>query len=447
LKENELIGTFALARQEVRPFNDKQIAVVTNFAAQAVIAIENARLLSELRERTTDLTEALEQQTATSQVLQVISSSPGDLEPVFSTMLEKAVWICDASFGNIYSRDGDEFRLVAAHKTPPAFAEYRKRSPLVRTSGSGRSVTTKTVTHVTDLLAEDAYINRDPPFVAAFELGGVRTYLSVPMLKENELIGALILSGDAHDDIACLIGGNPLFLFPFGVKELDNPSEPLIRRWHFPILRSDFPTISPQKAAPFAAYEIWHFHARQLDCGEIVVCRMRVERHGIFPPQWASSSISAMPSSCRNASLPIVNLLNAIFPFSYLRAALQLRNLRCLASPGRRGVCRDFAHLAITLCRCMNIPARYCTGYLGDIGVPPAPEPMDFSAWFEVFLGERCYTFDARHNVPRIGRILMARGRDATDVAISTSFGPRQLTGFKVLTDEVSADGESHPSR
>jgi transglutaminase-like putative cysteine protease len=112
----------------------------------------------------------------------------------------------------------------------------------------------------------------------------------------------------------------------------------------------------------------------------------------------------------------------------------------------RRGVCRDFAHLAITLCRCMNIPARYCTGYLGDIGVPRAPEPMDFSAWFEVFLGERWYTFDARHNVPRIGRILMARGRDATDVAISTSFGPCQLTGFKVLTDEAPADGESHLS-
>jgi transglutaminase-like putative cysteine protease len=104
-----------------------------------------------------------------------------------------------------------------------------------------------------------------------------------------------------------------------------------------------------------------------------------------------------------------------------------------------RGVCRDFAHLAITLCRCMNIPARYCTGYLGDIGVPPDPAPMDFSAWFEVYLGDRWYTFDARHNVPRIGRILMARGRDATDVAISTSFGPCALAGFKVVTIEVPA--------
>jgi transglutaminase-like putative cysteine protease len=101
----------------------------------------------------------------------------------------------------------------------------------------------------------------------------------------------------------------------------------------------------------------------------------------------------------------------------------------------KRGVCRDYAHLAVTLCRCMNIPARYCTGYLGDIGVPPQPEPMDFSAWFEVYLGDRWYTFDARHNEPRIGRILMARGRDATDVALVTSFGPCALTSFEVLTE------------
>jgi transglutaminase-like putative cysteine protease len=103
----------------------------------------------------------------------------------------------------------------------------------------------------------------------------------------------------------------------------------------------------------------------------------------------------------------------------------------------RLGVCRDFAHLAITFCRCMNIPARYCTGYLGDIGVPPADAPMDFSAWFEAYLGGRWYTFDARHNVPRIGRILMATGRDATDVALSTTFGPCSLTRFKVVTEEV----------
>lgn len=106
----------------------------------------------------------------------------------------------------------------------------------------------------------------------------------------------------------------------------------------------------------------------------------------------------------------------------------------------KRGVCRDFAHLAITLCRCMNVPARYCTGYLGDIGVPKDPAPMDFSAWFEVYLGGRWYTFDARHNTPRIGRILIARGRDATDVAITTSYGHSDLVEFKVVTDEVNPD-------
>lgn len=103
----------------------------------------------------------------------------------------------------------------------------------------------------------------------------------------------------------------------------------------------------------------------------------------------------------------------------------------------RVGVCRDFAHLAIALCRCMNIPARYATGYLGDIGVPPVAAPMDFSAWFEVFLGGRWYTFDARHNVPRIGRILMARGRDAADCAITTTFGESRLVSFEIVTEEV----------
>ena len=105
----------------------------------------------------------------------------------------------------------------------------------------------------------------------------------------------------------------------------------------------------------------------------------------------------------------------------------------------RHGVCRDFAHLAVTLCRCMNIPARYCTGYLGDIGVPPVDDPMDFSAWFDVYLGSKWYTFDARHSRPRIGRLLMARGRDATDVAISTAFGSAWLAGFEVITYEQRA--------
>ena len=109
----------------------------------------------------------------------------------------------------------------------------------------------------------------------------------------------------------------------------------------------------------------------------------------------------------------------------------------------KTGVCRDFTHLAVTLCRCMNIPARYCTGYLGDIGIPPVPYPMDFSAWFEVFLDGRWYPFDARHNTPRIGRIVMARGRDAGDVPLTMAFGPNTLKKFEVTTCEVDTHGHA----
>jgi len=104
-----------------------------------------------------------------------------------------------------------------------------------------------------------------------------------------------------------------------------------------------------------------------------------------------------------------------------------------------RGVCRDYAHLALTLCRCMNIPARYCTGYLGDIGVPPSAAPMDFAGWFEAYLGGQWYTFDPRNNVPRVGRVLIARGRDAADVAINTSFGPSTLDSFVIRTEEITS--------
>ena len=121
------------------------------------------------------------------------------------------------------------------------------------------------------------------------------------------------------------------------------------------------------------------------------------------------------------------------FGYQYARATKTAFD----AHQERQGVCRDFAHLGVTLCRCMNIPARYVTGYLGDIGVPPVDAPMDFSGWFEVFLGGRWYTFDARHNTPRVGRVVMARGRDATDVAITTTFGSAWLSGFTVVTDEV----------
>jgi transglutaminase-like putative cysteine protease len=108
-----------------------------------------------------------------------------------------------------------------------------------------------------------------------------------------------------------------------------------------------------------------------------------------------------------------------------------------------KGVCRDYAHLAIALCRCMNIPARYCTGYLGDIGMPPPYGPMDFAGWFEAYLGGKWHTFDARNNIPRIGRVLLARGRDAADVAISNTFGFNTLASFKVVTDEI-VDDHSH---
>ncbi len=103
----------------------------------------------------------------------------------------------------------------------------------------------------------------------------------------------------------------------------------------------------------------------------------------------------------------------------------------------RQGVCRDFAHLAVTLCRCLNIPARYCTGYLGDMGLPPPYAPMDFAAWFEAYLGDGWYTFDPRNNTPRIGRVLIARGRDAADVALTTTFGPSTLESFRVWTDQI----------
>jgi transglutaminase-like putative cysteine protease len=147
--------------------------------------------------------------------------------------------------------------------------------------------------------------------------------------------------------------------------------------------------------------------------------------------------------------------VQAVCDYVHNRLQFGYHHARCdrTAAEGheeRIGVCRDFAHLAITLCRCLNIPARYCTGYLGDIGVPRDPAPMDFSAWFEAFVGGRWYTFDARHNLPRIGRILIARGRDAADVAISTTFGSVQLARFSVITEELvgaETDNSIQPSK
>ena len=200
LKDNQLIGAITIFRQEVRPFTDKQIELVKNFAAQAVIAIENARLLSELRQRTDDLgqrtrdlTEALEQQTATSEVLQVISGSPGDLQPVFAAMLENATRICDAKFGNLYRWDDGVFHLVATHNTPRPFAEARLRSPPRPTSKNlfGRIVAAKKVIHISDFFAEgqEHFEPGNPDQTVAVTLGGVQTILVVPLLKENELLG------------------------------------------------------------------------------------------------------------------------------------------------------------------------------------------------------------------------------------------------------------------
>ena len=133
LKEGEVVGGIAIYRTEVRPFTEKQIELVKNFASQAVIAIENTRLLNELHQRTSDLSEALEQQTATSEVLRVISSSPGELEPVFQAMLENAVRTCDAKFGTLYLREADAFRMIATHNAPPAYGEARAQARTVQT--------------------------------------------------------------------------------------------------------------------------------------------------------------------------------------------------------------------------------------------------------------------------------------------------------------------------
>ena len=191
IQEGRALGTIVVRRTEIRPFEQKHIALLTNFAAQAVIAIENARLLNELRRRTTDLSESLEQQTATSEVLRVISSSQGELEPVFQATLEKAVRICEAKFGNIYRWDGEALRLVASHNTPSTLIEQRRRAPFLpnRKTPFGRVILERNTVHVVDAAAEEAYIERSPSIVAAVELGGIRTYLAVPMLKGDQLIG------------------------------------------------------------------------------------------------------------------------------------------------------------------------------------------------------------------------------------------------------------------
>jgi class 3 adenylate cyclase/putative methionine-R-sulfoxide reductase with GAF domain len=210
LKDDTFIGAINVYRLEVRSFTDKQIELLTNFAAQAVIAIENARLLNELRE-------SLEQQTATSEVLNVISSSPGELQPVFQTILEKAISICDANFGTLFRFDGSAFHLaarlntppaladfqnqrgsraVALHDAPPAYIKEREGSPLIHAAATGaldRLAATKRAVHIPDLRTDQSYVDRSPGHVALVEAGGARSYLAVPMLKDDELIGAIVI--------------------------------------------------------------------------------------------------------------------------------------------------------------------------------------------------------------------------------------------------------------
>jgi GAF domain-containing protein len=197
LKEGDLVGAINIYRQEVRPFTNKQIALVENFASQAVIAIENTRLLNELRQRTDDLTKSLEQQTATSEVLSVISSSPGELELVFQAMLENATRICEAGFGLLQLHEGGAFRTGAMHNVPDAFAQaIAQRGPLLHPGPLhplSRVISTKQLLHIFNFAEDPAYRQREPAAVRLVELAGARSFIAVPMLKENELIGVIVI--------------------------------------------------------------------------------------------------------------------------------------------------------------------------------------------------------------------------------------------------------------
>jgi GAF domain-containing protein/anti-sigma regulatory factor (Ser/Thr protein kinase) len=193
LREDAPLGVIILRRDKVEPFTDKQIELVTTFADQAVIAIENVRLFDEVQARSRELSESLEQQTATSEVLGVISSSPGELEPVFQAMLAKATRLCEANFGMLLRYDGSVFHAVALQDVTPEHGEYLRRNPPRPDprNAVGRLLQTKQPVHVVDITAEPAYAEGEPSRVALVEIAGARTFLAVPMLKDDELIGAI----------------------------------------------------------------------------------------------------------------------------------------------------------------------------------------------------------------------------------------------------------------
>jgi GAF domain-containing protein len=198
MREGTPIGVIILWRKRVRPFTEKQIELVTTFADQAVIAIENVRLFDEVQARTRELSEALEQQTATSEVLGVISSSPGELEPVFQAMLANATRLCEAKFGAMYLNEGSAFRIVAMHNVTPAFAELRRRNPVFRSNprtALARAAATKQTVQIADVQAEPGYFDQLPGFSSSqiAMLEGARTVLAVPMLKESELVGVIAI--------------------------------------------------------------------------------------------------------------------------------------------------------------------------------------------------------------------------------------------------------------
>jgi GAF domain-containing protein len=193
LKGDDLLGVILIYHLEVRPFTEKQIALIETFADQAVIAIENVRLFDDVQKRTQELSEALEQQTATSEVLRVISSSPGELQPVFEAILENATRICAAKIGILFRYENGTYSAIATLGVSPAYAEYLNRGPIQPgpTTGLGRVASTKETIHIVDTQAEQVYAEREPLRVATTDLGGARSLLNVPMLKEGELIGAI----------------------------------------------------------------------------------------------------------------------------------------------------------------------------------------------------------------------------------------------------------------